>query len=155
MFRPLQHIAIAIMWSLALFVAATSLRYFILSPQAEEAFEVRSAASFSKIATKRPLPVLGVASHNRALVLLHVGGGVVAMVAGLFQFVTRLRTTLPAIHRVLGRVYLVAVLIGSSGGLPLSYLALRHLPDPVRSALWPTTAAFATLALVWPFLTAM
>jgi hypothetical protein len=143
------------MWFLALLVAATSLRYFLLSPRAEDAFEARSAAGFSKIATKRPLPMLGVASHNRLLVLLHVGGGVVAMVTGLFQFVTRLRTTRPAIHRVIGRVYLGAVVIGSSGGLPLSYLALRHLPDPVRSALWPTTAAFATLALVWPFLTAM
>lgn len=143
------------MWFLALFVAATSLRYFLLSPQAEDAFEVRSAAGLGKITTTRPPPVLAVASHNRPLVLLHVASGVVAMVTGLFQFVTRLRTTLPAMHRVLGRVYLGAVLIGSSGGLPLSYLALRHLPDPVRSALWPTTAAFAILALTWLFLTAM
>lgn len=121
------------MWFLALFVAATSLRYFLLSPRAEDAFEVRSAAGLGKITTTRPPPVLAVASHNRPLLLLHVGGGVVAMVTGLFQFATRLRTTRPAIHRVPGRVYLGAVLIGSSGGLPLSYLALRHLPDPVRS----------------------
>jgi len=144
-----------LMWSLALLVAATSLRYFVLSPQAGDAFETRSSAGFNKIATKRPLPVLGFASHNRPLILLHVAGGALALVTGLVQFFPRLRNHRPDIHRLLGRVYLGAVVMGSCGGLPLSYLAFRHVSEPIRSALSPAAAAFTTLALTWPFLTAM
>lgn len=151
----LKRIAITLTWSLGLLVAVFSLRYFVHSPQAEDAFEVRSAAAFDKIATKRPLPVLAVGSHNRPLVLLHVAGSVLALGIGLFQFLPRLRRAKPSVHRVLGRVYVIAILVGSLAGFPLSYLGFRSLPEAVRNALWPTSVAFATLALVWPWVTGM
>lgn len=155
MSRYLKRAGIALMWTLALFVGAFNLRYLVLSPAANDAFEAHSAASFSKFAPKRPLPVFAFASHNRPLLLLHIAGGFVALIVGLFQFLPRLRSQRPAIHRRLGKIYLAAVAIGSAGGLPLSYLALRHMPDDIRQALLPTTLAFATLAITWPILTGM
>lgn len=155
MSRRLRRAGIALMWALALFVGAFDLRYFFLSPTANDAFEARSAASFSKFAPKRPLPVFAFASHNRPLLLLHVAGGFVALMVGLFQFLPQLRARRPAVHRWLGRIYLAAVAVGSAAGLPLSYLALRHMPDGIRQALFPTTLAFATLAITWPILTGM
>lgn len=146
---------ITLMWALALLVGASTLRYFVWSPERNDAIERQSAAGFSKIATKRPLPVFAFASHNRPFLLMHIAGGLVALVVGLFQFVPKLRDRRPRVHRALGYVYLGAVAIGSAGGLPLWYLAMRHMPEGIQRALLPTTLAFASLALSWPFLTGM
>lgn len=58
-------------------------------------------------------------SHTGGL-LLHVAGGVVALTLGPWQFVSRLRTRRPAVHRFIGRIYLVAVLTAGVGGLMLA-----------------------------------
>jgi len=150
-----RRAAIVLMWALALLVGAGTLRYFFWSPQRIDAFETRAAAAFNQIATKRPLPVFGFGTHNRALLLLHIAGGFVALIVGLFQFLPRLRDRRPRVHRVLGKIYIAAVAVGSAGGLPLSYLAILHMPSEVQRALLPTTLAFATLAVTWPFLTSM
>jgi uncharacterized membrane protein len=49
--------------------------------------------------------------------LLHVLASSVALAIGPFQFLPILRRRWPALHRNLGRVYLVAVLIGGVSGL--------------------------------------
>jgi uncharacterized membrane protein len=52
--------------------------------------------------------------------MLHVAGAVVALSLGPWQFVRRLRSRWPRGHRVVGRVYVVAVLATSVGGLLLA-----------------------------------
>ncbi|MEV0387175.1 DUF2306 domain-containing protein [Nonomuraea sp. NPDC050643] len=61
---------------------------------------------------------------NQGSLFLHVAGGVVALVLGPVQFVSRLRRRLPVVHRVTGRVYLTGAVAAGIGGLllaPTSY----------------------------------
>ena len=52
--------------------------------------------------------------------MLHVAGAVVALSLGPWQFVRPLRSRWPRLHRVVGRVYVVAVLATGVGGLMLA-----------------------------------
>jgi uncharacterized membrane protein len=52
--------------------------------------------------------------------MLHVAGAVVALPLGPWQFVRGLRSRWPRVHRVVGRVYVVAVLATGVGGLLLA-----------------------------------
>ena len=53
-------------------------------------------------------------------VLGHIAGGSVALFAGAFQINGALRARFLQIHRWLGRVYVVAVLVGGVGGLAMA-----------------------------------
>jgi uncharacterized membrane protein len=77
---------------------------------------------------------------NLVRLLLHVGGGVTALLLGPWQFWSRLRRRQARIHRALGRAYLCAVLAGGIGALALAPLAYGGLP---------ARAGFATLGLLW------
>src|SRR5689334_9750585 len=70
--------------------------------------------------------------------MLHVAGAVVALSVGPWQFVRRLRSRWPRVHRVLGRVYVIAVLATGVGGLMLA-------PSTYTGRL--TGLAFALLAV--------
>jgi uncharacterized membrane protein len=50
----------------------------------------------------------------------HVVGSGVALLLGGFQFLRRIRTASPDLHRWMGRIYLIAVLIGGIGGAVLA-----------------------------------
>ncbi|MFJ4096367.1 DUF2306 domain-containing protein [Kitasatospora sp. NPDC089913] len=65
---------------------------------------------------------------HRGSLVLHVGGGVVAILLGPWQFLPRLRTRRPGLHRLTGRLYLLAVLAAGVGGL---LMAPRGLVGPV------------------------
>jgi uncharacterized membrane protein len=52
--------------------------------------------------------------------MLHVGGAVVALSLGPWQFVRGLRSRWPLVHRLIGRVYVLAVLATGVGGLLLA-----------------------------------
>jgi hypothetical protein len=57
----------------------------------------------------------------RAGILLpHILGGLVAIVMGPFQFSPRIRNSYPKVHRVSGRIYLTAVLVGAIAGIALA-----------------------------------
>jgi uncharacterized membrane protein len=58
-------------------------------------------------------------SHLTPL-MLHVGGAVVALSLGPWQFVRRLRSRWPSVHRLIGCVYVLAVLATGVGGLLLA-----------------------------------
>lgn len=82
---------------------------------------------------------------------LHVGGGVVAMALGPWQFRPALRERRPRLHRVLGRLYLLAVLVTGASGL---VLAPRAMVGPIAPAgfavlgvllLWSSAAGFAAV----------
>jgi uncharacterized membrane protein len=70
----------------------------------------------------------------------HVLGGGIALTIGALQFNTSLRARKPALHRWLGRVYLIAVLIGGIGGLVLGPFADGGLVG---------RCGFTMLAVLW------
>jgi len=102
MSRRLASAALAIMWVLAIAVALAAARYFL-----------------------DPVPLLlraqalALARHPE-WVLLHIACGVVAILAGPFQFFASLRTLHPAVHRATGYLYLAAIFLGGCAGLRLS-----------------------------------
>src|SRR5689334_8570906 len=55
-----------------------------------------------------------------APLMLHVGGAVVALSLGPWQFVRGLRSRWPQVHRLVGRMYVLAVLATGAGGLLLA-----------------------------------
>jgi uncharacterized membrane protein len=82
-------------------------------------------------------------AHYFPVLLPHIVGGVVAMAIGPWQFVPRLRDRYLNLHRWLGRIYLIAVLIGSAAGLAMATVSMGGLA---------THTGFGMLAGLW-FLT--
>lgn len=87
---------------LAALVALVSARYFTLDP--DSFFREQRAVYLAHLG---PL-------------LLHVTGGVVGLALGPWQFVRRLRARRPAVHRLIGRVYLASTVLAAVGGLLLA-----------------------------------
>ncbi|MEV6972335.1 DUF2306 domain-containing protein [Kitasatospora sp. NPDC093806] len=85
---------------------------------------------------------------NRIPLVLHVGGGVLAILLGPWQFLPRLRSRRPALHRVTGRIYLAAVFVTGVGGL---LLAPKGLVGPVAPIGFGTLAVLLLLSstLAW------
>lgn len=77
---------------------------------------------------------------RRGWLWLHVGAGVVTLLLGPAQFVGAWRRRWPRVHRWFGRVYLVAILVGSAAAAGL--IATSPAPASIR-------AAFAGTALAW------
>ncbi len=74
------------------------------------------------------------------LLRLHIGGGIVALLAGPWQFSGRLRARALSVHRWLGRFYLLAVALGSVAGFAMA---------TVSNGGPPTHTGFAILAVLW------
>jgi uncharacterized membrane protein len=56
---------------------------------------------------------------NLVPLLFHVGGGILALTVGPWQFVPRIRVRHPAVHRAIGRIYLFSAVAAGIGGLLL------------------------------------
>jgi len=115
---------------LALLIALISFRYFVLSPEAASG------------------PPLGVRFAEYITPLLfHAGGGIIALSLGPWGFWTTLRDRYRGVHRWMGRIYLLAVLVGSIAGLYLATSAFGGLPARVGfgmlGALWLMTGTMA------------
>lgn len=84
--------------------------------------------------------------HQIAL-LLHIGGGVIAILLGPFQFIKRLRAKHLTLHKIMGRVYALSCLIGGGAGLTMASRAHGGFPSTVGfgmlGILWITTIVFA------------
>ncbi len=67
-------------------------------------------------------PILGAANYwqMRGWLLLHITCGMTALLVGPFQFSRRLRQRYLPVHRVSGRVYIVAVLLGCTAAFRLA-----------------------------------
>jgi uncharacterized membrane protein YozB (DUF420 family) len=89
-------------------------------------------------------------SNHRLLLLLHIGGGILALVLGLFQFVESLRRRRPSLHRLVGRSYIAAVVLSGMCGLPLSFLMFAPWLPALRVQFYPILAGLASLSVVWP-----
>jgi uncharacterized membrane protein len=118
---------------LASLVALVSARYFTLDP-----------------AVFLPGQAVVYAAHVGPL-LLHVGGGVTALAVGPWQLWTGLRARRPALHRAIGRVYVVAVLAAAAGGLLLAPVSLggplAHLGFSVLALALLATTAMAFVSI--------
>jgi uncharacterized membrane protein len=88
----------------------------------------------------------------RGWIALHVLGGLVALACGPFQLWSGLRGRDPAWHRLRGRVYAMAVLVGSIGGVWIavtSPLFPGFAPALIMlAAAWLTTTGLAWAAIV-------
>lgn len=71
---------------------------------------------------------------------VHVAGAATALLVGPVQFLPWVRRRLPALHRTLGRVYVVGCLAGGVGGL---VMAFGSTAGPIA------TVGFASLAVCW------
>jgi Predicted membrane protein (DUF2306) len=100
--RPFHSAMTTAMWFLAFAAALSSARYFFVPPP-----------------LLLPAETLALSRHHIWL-LLHIAGGIVAMVVGLFQFVSSLREAYPLVHRAIGYLYLSAVGLGGCIGLGLA-----------------------------------
>ena len=65
--------------------------------------------------------VLNMIDTNATGALAHFLGGAVVIIVGALQFHAGLRKNRPALHRCLGRVYVIGVLIGGLAGLYLAF----------------------------------
>ena len=81
-------------------------------------------------------------SHT-AFLLMHIIGSMLAILIGPFQFLQKIRTgRLLNLHRWLGRIYLLSVLVGGFGGLYMAQFAYGGLV---------TQLGFGGLGLLWLF----
>ena len=119
---------------MALFVALVSFRYFILSP------ELASGPPLGQRFAEYITPLL-----------FHAGGGILALALGPWGFWGALRKKYLYLHRWMGRIYLLAVLVGSIAGLYMAATAFGGLPTRIGfgmlGALWLTTGAMAYLRI--------
>ena len=114
---------------LSLAIALVSSRYFTMNPDVY--FPEQQAVYI----------------RNTTLLLVHIVGGVTALMLGPVQFLPRFRARRPGVHRVVGRAYLTGILLGGASGLFLAWLAfggiISHLGFFALSVLWLATGAMA------------
>jgi uncharacterized membrane protein len=95
----------------------------------------------------RPELIAELFARRALLAFGHLGGGAVAIVAGALQFSAELRFKAPRVHRLLGRTYVVAVVVSgvAGGALALSSQGdvAGHLGFGMLAVLWVTTAVIA------------
>jgi uncharacterized membrane protein YozB (DUF420 family) len=88
---------------------------------------------------------------RRGGLILHLTGGAIAITVGLVQIWLGLTNRVSQLHRMLGKVYAMSVLIGSLGGLYLVLTIPGHLP--YRAGLfmlcmaWVLTTSMALYAI--------
>ena len=82
-------------------------------------------------------------AHKPAF-LTHVVASLIALLIGPWQFVQKVRSRWPRLHRWMGRTYMVAVLLGGVSGFIIAW----------TSSAGPIAAGgFASLAVVWLYVT--
>jgi uncharacterized membrane protein len=150
-----ERVATAALWVLAVATAIFAARYFVFSSATLEQIEDASARLAGKWAGVAPIPALHPFSHQPALLLLHVSGGILALMFGLFQFLPKLRQSRPKVHRSMGTIYAAGTVVAGISGFPLSFLFYTATPQDIRGRLIPAAGGFAALSLAWPCVTAI
>jgi uncharacterized membrane protein len=153
--KKIQRVTTAVLWVLAVATAVSSARYLFFSAATLVNINIEDAAArmTARWTGTAPTPALHPFSHQPLLLLLHVGGGIVALLCGLFQFLPRLRQTRPKVHRAIGTIYAAATVVAGASGFPLSFLFYTATDESLRGRLGPAAAGFAALSVVWPILT--
>jgi len=83
---------------------------------------------------------------RRGWLWTHLAGGALTIVLGPFQFLTRWPRAYPRLHRWMGRIYMVGMLIACAGATGL--IATSPAPFEIRAAFAATALAWSTTALV-------
>lgn len=125
--KPRTGLAKKIGWTsmlvLSLFIVLVSSRYFSLNPD----------VFFSE-------QMLVYMAHRFGLIL-HISGAMLALLIGPLQFLPRLRRgRFLKLHRWLGRIYLLGILLGGLGGLYMAFFAFGGIVAKL---------GFASLSLLW------
>jgi uncharacterized membrane protein len=83
---------------------------------------------------------------DRDLLIPHTLAGTFALLIGPINFSTRIRQRHLQLHRILGRVYVISVFVGSFTGIALAYGRPGLPGTSMQAAAWMvcTTAAFIT-----------
>src|SRR5437016_6468082 len=89
--RFVKRSSLILIWTFAALMALTAARYFYLSPQLVNDLEDRANAAVSQTFHASPIPAIHPFEHHPVLLSIHVLGGMLAIVVGLFQFLPRLR----------------------------------------------------------------
>lgn len=103
------------------------------------------AAGIALVAEGRPPFVAALIERWPLGALAHFACGSLALAAGSLQFSTRLRSSVPAVHRWLGRVYVVSVLASGAAALALAVSS--------SAGLWAQWG-FGLLGIAWLITTA-
>jgi len=84
--------------------------------------------------------------HDRFLLVPHALCGIIALLSGPLQFSTRIRRKYLQFHRVLGRVYVISVLVAATISLILTQGSGLEIATYVQAGSWIvcTVAAFLT-----------
>ena len=91
------------------------------------------------IGLEAPAPPIVANAFANPFLVIHVAGGVTALLVGPLQFVRLIRGRWPAFHRATGRIYIIACAIGAPAGF---MLALGSTAGPVAGS------GFAVLAVL-------
>ena len=121
-------------WLFAFLMAISATRYFILPTQVVNDFEDRANTAISGAIHAPPLPPIHSFSHHPLMISVHLLGGIVSIIAGLFQFVPKLRGSNPQLHKVTGYIYVTAVAVGAISGLPSPKVKLPYFVAYVAGA---------------------
>ena len=88
---------------------------------------------------------------KRWWLIAHIGGGTLALTMGLFQFSSALRKRFLNVHRWMGRLYLIGVLVGSIGaaymGAIVSPLRGFGIALEFLAGAWALTSLMAYIAV--------
>ncbi|MEM9057042.1 MAG: DUF2306 domain-containing protein, partial [Pseudomonadota bacterium] len=90
-------------------------------------------------------------TRHAVTMMLHIGGGVVALLTGVLQFLPPVKTR-RRLHRGIGTVYALAVLVGGAAGLHAATFAAggasNHVAFTLFSLVWLTSTAMAMVSLL-------
>jgi len=83
---------------------------------------------------------------DRRLLIPHTLAGIFALLIGPINFSSRIRQRYLTLHRILGRIYVVSVFVGSFTGIALAWGRPGLPGTSMQAAAWMvcTTAAFMT-----------
>jgi hypothetical protein len=87
---------------------------------------------------------------NRPWLLVHILGGLVAILIGPFQFVGRIRQRFPTVHHWIGRLYIGGIALAGSTAFYLSFFAQEPgfgIALFVMAAVWWLITGFAFVAI--------
>lgn len=114
---------------LVLIVAAYASIYFF-APVGDYNFDVQNQ-SFAK---------------QKAALLIHIGAGIIALIAGCLQILPYLHVKMRRYHRIIGVIYAASVMISAPAGLILAQNAYGYPPNII---------SFSILAILWIFTTSL
>lgn len=124
--RAARVLVMAVAWFLCVFVGLFSYRYLL--------------------GTSDVPPAIANNLLKNPWLIIHVAGAATALLVGPLQFSSALRSRVPMVHRLLGRVYVVSCLLGGAAGFVLAFGA---------STGWISTAGFGSLAVAWIITTSL